>query len=311
MLTLAGCLVSTAWPADFVVQLTLPLVFALLVGFMPVLVAMSNGRKEKKDLRQKINQGISSSCLFLNITYLTVSRYSTSVFSCVTLVGQTRVLAVYPSMVCGSSQHTLYMVLGTLGIAVYMVGFPVGVATALSYMNQNRLHTNPNFIDALGWVYHQFEVKVFFYGLMDILRRTLFVATLHFDNPFWQSTLALFLVTAFGAFHLKLEPYKAYFLDELDFVLLSCLCVIAVSSLVFQLPSTIDKSFFTTWEAIVWVFAGLSLVAALVSMVKEARLKGSRLVAKRSLTKWSREGSRGSSGQSDWETNDADAQTAK
>ena len=93
--------------------------------------------------------------------YLTVSVYSTSVFACTTLADGQVVLVVYPSMVCYSTQHNMYMALGTLGVVVYMVGFPVGVGAALSYMHYRGLHTDSDFIEVLGWIYGPFEAKVF------------------------------------------------------------------------------------------------------------------------------------------------------
>ena len=74
-------------------------------------------------------------------TYLTVSRYSTSVFTCIELANGVSVLKVYPGLVCGSAEHTarsklhntkthsdlrgvlrqVYMVLGVVGSLVYLV----------------------------------------------------------------------------------------------------------------------------------------------------------------------------------------------
>ena len=124
---------------------------------------------------------------------------------------------------------------------------------------------------------------MFYYGLLQILRRTIFVGVYHIADPFWQSAVAVFLVAGFAAFHLKLEPYKAYVLDLLDVVLLGCLSVICVSSLSFQLPKMLatpfsdeggsNKGFFDTWEYLVYAVVIISIVSSLITIYHEIRLK--------------------------------------
>ena len=103
----------------------------------------------------------------------------------------------------------------------------------------------------------RFEPKVFYYGLLTILRRTLFVLiAVVVSEPMWQSSYAIFLVAAFASLHLKLEPYKTFVLDQLDFVLMGCLCVVAVSSLAFQLGQLAEgmDTFRAVWEAAIYTF---------------------------------------------------------
>ena len=121
------------------------------------------------------------------MTYLTVSIYSTSVFRCIDLADGTRVLYRYNSMQCNTAEHMVYMALGLFGTAFYMVGFPFLVALVLWNMYRRNLRTDPDFIEAFGFVYTPFEASVFYYGELLILRRTLFVAIFHVPYPLWQA----------------------------------------------------------------------------------------------------------------------------
>ena len=85
-----------------------------------------------------------------------VSRYSTSVFRCTELANGERVLDADPSLICGSSKHTVYMVLGCASTCIYMVGFPAVVGALVFYMHRKGLHTQQDWIDTLGWVYCSF-----------------------------------------------------------------------------------------------------------------------------------------------------------
>ena len=61
------------------------------------------------------------------------------------------------------------------GTVVYLVGFPAVVGSALVYMHMHRLSTSQDSIEVLGFAYTNFEAHVFYYGLLQILRQTLFV----------------------------------------------------------------------------------------------------------------------------------------
>jgi hypothetical protein len=64
---------------------------------------------------------------------------------------------------------------------------------------------------------------------------------------------------------------QAFALDQLDFVLLLSLTIIAVSSLVFQLDGSenLEDPFFKLWELLVIISVVVSLVAAAASVVHD------------------------------------------
>jgi hypothetical protein len=95
---------------------------------------------------------------------------------------------------------------------VYVLTFPC-VSTKWApmpithrYMARRDRRTDINFIERFGWLYLDYEAHVFFYGLLCIVRRALFMVLSRIPDTLWQSTIAIVLVVCFHAFHLKLEP---------------------------------------------------------------------------------------------------------
>ena len=142
---------QTGWPFDFVLQLLLPLIVTG-IAFVPYLMRLGCGKVEPGELLEMRNDAIASSLGFINVTYLTVSQYSLSAFRCITLANGDRVLDVYPSIICGTLQHTVYMALGCVGTICYLVGFPVLVGACILHMHRRRLHTDQNWVAMFGWV---------------------------------------------------------------------------------------------------------------------------------------------------------------
>lgn len=57
------------------------------------------------------------------ISYLGLTIYSFNAFKCITVGGQ-KVLEEDPELVCGTDKHHTTQILGAIGIAVYVVGYP-------------------------------------------------------------------------------------------------------------------------------------------------------------------------------------------
>ncbi len=119
-----------------------------------------------------------------------------------------------------------------------MAGFPILVGVVLWRINRAGTHAQADNVEAFGWIYGACEADVFYYGWLSILRRTLFVIIARLPDTLAQSTISVILVAGLWLFHVKLEPYKDYFLDLLDMVLLGCLFTVAVGSLTFNRTST-------------------------------------------------------------------------
>ena len=123
---------------DFCLQLSLPLVTSLCY-FAPVglqwfmnkvglekstlrpQAATPHGSQptsKKPTIRARLNSSISKSLSVVNILYLPISRYSTSVFQCVALPDGSSVLKAFPDMLCHSKEHTVFMCLGCVGISL-------------------------------------------------------------------------------------------------------------------------------------------------------------------------------------------------
>ncbi len=78
----------------------------------------SQPTSNKPTIRARLNSSISKSLSVVNMLYLPISRYSTSVFQCVTLPDGSSVLKAFPDMLCYSQEHTVFRVLGCVGISL-------------------------------------------------------------------------------------------------------------------------------------------------------------------------------------------------
>jgi hypothetical protein len=160
-----------------------------------------------------------------------------------------------------------------------MVGFPVVVGAVLWKMNRDDAHSDPEYVQSFGWVYGACEAPVFYYGWLAILRRTAFVLIGQLSDVTAQSTCAIVLLAWMWVFHVKLEPYKDYFLDLLDMVLLGSLFTIALSSLAF---STNSGTWWVLrcWEYIIYALAVFCVVAFALALFHEAEAKALRTKVK-------------------------------
>jgi hypothetical protein len=227
-----GCLLeNVSWRSDFVLQLLLPVAFFVWRIAVFGLSCMQDWLKStdpmaaSKIRRQRVHELISRQLQFMSVMYLTVCRYAFSPFLCLELEDGGSVLRDYPGQSCDDSGLLRYRIGGAIAILVYAVGFPFGLAAALANMKFKQLSTSPDYIAAFGWLYTMYEAKSFYYGLLTILRRTLFAIIAIVPDQQWQSMLAVFAIMFFLVYHVKLEPYNDFLLDRLDYFFLSCLWV--------------------------------------------------------------------------------------
>jgi hypothetical protein len=157
-----------------------------------------------------------------------------------------------------------------------MVGFPVLVGVMLWRMNRAGTHHEPDNVAAFGWIYGACEADMFYYGWLSILRRTLFVIIARLPDTLAQSTVSVVLVAGLWLAHSKCEPYKDYFLDLLDMVLLGCLFTVAAGSLTYRLTSDASSTWLLCWIATLYCAAICSVLAFISALFHEAQAKALR-----------------------------------
>ncbi len=96
----------------------------------------------------------------------------------------------------------------------------------------------------------------------------LFCVCPHAQGTLWPFNCTFLGISVWGAdavFHIKSEPFKDYFLDLLDNVLLGCVFFFAIASLAFYggLP---DAWIIQIWKIIMFVISGFAVLAVLMAV---------------------------------------------
>ena len=90
-------------------------------------------------------------------------------------------LRAYPELTCWTEQHWFYIGLGTVGLVVYLVGLPCCIGLILYKIQTEKLHTNWKTLVAFGGLYTKYEAQAWWYEIIQILKRTIFVFLAVFD----------------------------------------------------------------------------------------------------------------------------------
>jgi hypothetical protein len=179
---------------------------------------------------------------FVNMSYMTLVRYCFAAFVCEEVVPGTSALLISPSMDCWTSEHRAALVAASIGMLVYVIGFPVVVATTLMRVHRAQLHSDPPMLRKFGDLYALYEPHGFGYEMMSILRRGGFGAIGVFSaSPPMQCFAAqLLLILQFSA-QVKMNPYLDPNLDIVQTVLTLILLLISCSGMLFSAsPENVD-----------------------------------------------------------------------
>jgi hypothetical protein len=177
---------SWGWQHDLYVQLLLPVLVLLankgqyLVAKLLLLIRLPRFRvlhwlgvapankEELSMLRYELNMKVLS---FVNIVYMTLVRYCIAAFVCEEVVAGKSALVVSPPMDCWTSEHRAALVAASIGMLVYVVGFPVVVATTLVRVHKAQLNSDPAMLRKYGDLYNLYEAHGYGYEMMSIIRR--------------------------------------------------------------------------------------------------------------------------------------------
>ena len=136
-------------------QLSLPLV----VGLINVLEYAARSFFEPAHDPQWARAKVTSKyCSFVNCLYMTLVRYSLAAFACIDVnaVG-VLVLNADPNVDCYSTEHIWLMGLGSVGILLYCIGFPLMSVIALSMIDNRQEHNSRLRIQQFGSLYSRYS----------------------------------------------------------------------------------------------------------------------------------------------------------
>jgi hypothetical protein len=231
-------------------------------------------REELSDLHDELNMKVIS---FVNMVYLTLVRYCVGAFVCDEVAVDKAALVASPPMDCWTSEHQTVVGFAAIGMLVYVVGFPLFVATTLMRVHNAQQHSDPKILRKYGEIYDRYETDGFAYEMMSITRRGVFgIISVFKGSPEMQcfasqlvlilqftaqvpptrcSTLSwcqLVCCSRFEAFpwyrQVKLNPYIDANLDIVETVLTLILLFLACCGLIFSAYSPASGLELSSWK---------------------------------------------------------------
>ena len=247
---------------------------------------------------------ISTVIAFTNIIYLTLCKYSLAPFLCEALpyvehdpfTGRAPnhpklVLKAYPELECWAGWHWVYIGVGAVGLVVYLLGLPCGIALVLHKIRTKKLHTDHHTLLAFGALYTKYEARAWWYEIIQVSKRTIFAFLAVFDdNAELQCLGAQLAVVGLTVVHFVHLPYIYGGLDKLDCYYLISLMIFSLFGLMFSLlphecdagptpgscpKSVIPRTYFwlrAPLEDAMLCFLGLSVPSRLLEMLKETAM---------------------------------------
>jgi len=225
------CLVKNwGFRENLIVQLCLPLFISLLaaVGYSLSRLALflvernllhleGNKRKllswfvfipnSKEELSKKWDCVIATLFAFIDVTYITLTKYCLDAFQCQDIAGVS-VLRSSPSVLCGTSHHDEIVALGVIGLFVYVVGYVGYTSWTLFYLWKNEAFHKEKYIRRYGFIYQNFEVRCFLSPIFILIQKLLFVIVLAFVNkPVFQIGALAMIMIASLMIHVSSTPY--------------------------------------------------------------------------------------------------------
>ena len=177
-----------SWHHDLYLQLLLPAIVLIFnkgeyliakglflltprFRFLTALSLAPANEAELESLKHRLNMKILS---FINMIYMTLVRYCCAAFICSEVAPDLFALDSSPPNQCYTPEHFVVMGIATVGLVVYVAGFPLYVIRKLVRISQDQRHSDPRTLAKFGEFYQKYEPHAFKYELMQITRRGVF-----------------------------------------------------------------------------------------------------------------------------------------
>jgi len=160
----------------------------------------------------------AKSSLFMgNLLYLATLAKSLAVFACEQLPDGTYYMVGAPGVVCYEGDHVKLMVLASIAMVVYSIGWPLFLFFAFRISSRKFLLYNANFKGLLGFLYTRFELDRFWWHMVIVTHKLVMVMIKTFIfNSFYQCPLALTFTFFLMGAQAYAQPYASNVLDKLQ-----------------------------------------------------------------------------------------------
>eukprot|EP00803_Ostreobium_quekettii_P003820 evm.model.scf_1223.3 EVM.evm.TU.scf_1223.3 scf_1223:28111-38337(+) len=198
--------------------------------------------RTRSELDARWDTTISTFLSSVDVTWLTIAKYTFNSFKCGDVHGVS-VLLASPYVECESNTHDIIRAQAGVGLFVYVIGFPVFVAYTLYSLHLRQAFSDPVVLRRYGFLYRRFEQNYFWTGVVILLRRILFVLVLVFVNnaAFQAATMAAITIGSL-MLHIYSSPYVDSYLDWLTDVLLISLLIQCLGGVMFYATNLPDAN---------------------------------------------------------------------
>ncbi|CAD7696201.1 unnamed protein product [Ostreobium quekettii] len=250
-----SCLLPWSFTHSVVAQLALPLVMTSMrvMGYLLSRLALqayenANYPQRKrlmslswlveipestKQLNANWDLCIAAFLSSLDVTYITVTKYSFSAFKC-REIGGVSVLQASLDIVCGSREHFIIQCLGVFGMLAYSGGFLAFVGWKIWNLHRQQSLQEPVNLRRYGWLYRRFELDYFWTSLVAVSRKLLFMLVLVcLSSPAFQAFALAIIINGSLMLHMITAPYVDTHFDLLFSFLLLALMSVAFGGAMF------------------------------------------------------------------------------
>ena len=158
-----GCLGTWRWEHNLYLQMMLPIFVALFLLAKIAVIVIRDKLRGKVHTRKSMRR-IYHPCLvvffsFVNMVYVTISKYGLDGLACTKMADGTNVLSENPEITCWSREHLPIVAVSVIGLLLYMLGYPLVTGCILWYTSKNKLHANVRHLSKYAVIYGPYKVR--------------------------------------------------------------------------------------------------------------------------------------------------------
>jgi len=230
--------------------------------------------------------------------YIAIAMSCILAFQCYSSPNGTKSLAQHPYVLCGSRDHTPFMVFGIIGIAFYLVGFGVFYIWACTFLpRQSQKGMGPASISAYRFIFYRFRPEYYYWGSVFLCRNLLLTLASVLDpaNPYTGVMYLGLVAVCFLIAQCVCWPWRTNMLNALDTIILATMVAVVFSTIPFievrdKVAVDNTKENLVTFMVLVFCFASMTVVGTIVgNIVMKARELRDPIANQKALAKQDRD----------------------
>jgi len=207
--------------------------------------------------------------------YIAIAMSCILAFQCYSSPNGTQSLAQHPYVLCGSGDHTPFVVFGIVGISLYLVGFGVFYIWACTFLpQQSQQGMGLISVQAYRFIFYRFRPEYYFWGSVFLFRNLLLTLASVLDpaNPYTGVVYLGLVAVCFLIAQCVCWPWRTTMLNALDTTILATMVVVVFCSVPFievrdKVAVDNTKENLVTLMVVVFCGASMTVVGAIVGNI--------------------------------------------